>query len=100
MGEKTGLKCPNCGGALERIENGLLECIFCGSVLEKDFAEEKKSHSMASDLAQSLNEAQNLHMLGHFDDAAEMFEAITQKCPDEAFAYWGAFLSEYGVQYT
>ncbi len=99
MEEFTGLKCPTCQGELKQGRGGLLECPYCGSHYPRDFSE-KKANTLTSDLVQNLNAAQNLHRLGHFDDAAEMYDAITQQYPNEAFAYWGAFLSEYGVQYT
>ena len=100
MSVNTGLKCPKCGGLLFKEESGLLECDHCMSKFPVGYKGEEKKHSPTSDLVQNLNEAQNLHMLGRFDDAAEIYEAITQKYPEEIFAYWGAFLSEYGVQYT
>lgn len=102
MEEFTGLKCPTCQAELKRAEGGILKCPYCGSHYPRDFGDkgEKKENALTSDLVQNLNAAQNLHRLGHFDDAAEMYDAITQKYPNEVFAYWGAFLSEYGVQYT
>ena len=100
MAVKTGLKCTTCGGDLSRNDDGILVCDYCGHTYPIDFAGAQKSRSLASDLVQNLNEAQNLHMLARFDDAAEIYEAIIQKYPKEILAYWGAFIAEYGVQYT
>lgn len=101
----TGLKCLTCRGDLVA-EGDILRCGSCGNIFPRGTVRSAagnakgETQELTSELIQNLNAASNLHMLGHFDDASQMYEAITRKYPDEIYAYWGAFLAEYGVQYV
>lgn len=94
MGRLTRPQCYTCGGELVERDDGKFVCQSCGNVYG---GEEKKPDD---ELVSQLNLANQSRVLRHFDEAGEMYEDIIAKHPDEVFAYWGAFLSEYGIEYV
>lgn len=96
MEKLTRPTCPSCGGTLLPIhDNTELECNYCMSVYP--VAQPKE---IDEELAKQLNSADTFRRLRHFDEAGEMYEDIIKKYPDQLLAYWGAFLSEYGIEYV
>lgn len=95
MEELTRLLCTSCGGDLIPKGEGVLECKYCGNTYPRS---QKKEIDV--ELVRQLNNADDLRKRHHFDDAVETYEDIIKQYPDEILAYWGAFLSEYGVEYV
>lgn len=88
--------CPNCGGETEHLPDGQYQCIWCSTVFQYVEQEDKQSGQQA----ELLLNASTLRQTLRFDEAADVYRIIIKTYPDELRAYWGAFLSEYGIEYV
>ena len=88
------LKCKMCGGDLVLEPNSnIATCEYCGTT--------QTVPSLGDDkLARLYNRANQYRMDSEFDKAYSAYESIINDKPDEAEAYWGMLLSEYGVEYV
>ncbi len=88
------LKCKMCGGDIEVSENMTFgACLYCGSSMTlPQIVSDKK--------VRMFNRANQYRQGCDFDKAYRAFEAIVEEDEEEAEAYWGMVLSEYGVQYV
>lgn len=87
-------KCKMCGGDLD-LQPGLnvAECSFCGTVQTvPSLSDDKKTRL--------YNRANQYRLNNEFDKAYSAYETIISEKEDEAEAYWGLVLSEYGVEYV
>ena len=88
------LKCKMCGGDLTLIPNSnLATCEYCGTTQTVPTLSDDK-------MTRLYNRANQYRMDCQFDKAYSAYEAIVNDKPDEAEAYWGMLLSEYGVEYV
>lgn len=88
------LKCKMCGGDLELIEGkSIAECQHCGTVQTLPSADNEKKIRL-------FNQANKLRMSCEFDRAASVYENIIGEYPEEAEAYWGLCLCNYGIEYV
>lgn len=95
MGKLLRLQCEQCGGELVKRENGKYNCLYCSAEYEYSDKEE-----IPSELLMRLNGADEYRRRRCFKDALEMYEGIISDYPDSTRAYWGAFLSDYGIEYV
>lgn len=87
------LKCKMCGGQLEVLEgNTVVECEYCGSVQTVPIIDDEKKIKL-------YERANKLRLLCEFDKAFGVYESIVAEYPEEAEAYWGLILCEYGIEY-
>lgn len=88
------LKCKMCGGELE-LQQGtnIAECPYCGTKQTVPFLDDDKK-------ARLYNRANQYRLNSEFDKAYSAYETIIAEKADEAEAYWGLILSEYGVEYV
>jgi len=86
--------CKKCGGQLD-ISPGVrtVVCDFCGSEQTIPSLLEEKQ-------AKLMNRANRLRIAAEFDRAAACYEMITAEMPEEAEAYWGKCLCDYGIEYV
>ncbi len=86
------LRCPNCGGTMEQIAVGRYKCNFCKkeSVIKND----------SNELVFALNTAARYRAKKDFDSAMEEYERAIGIDPTCSDAYWGMFLSEYGIEFV
>lgn len=94
MAKKEMLKCSSCGGDI-KIKNGKHTCIFCGNVYE-----DYESLILEDSVVVELNMAIIKKKFFKFADALELYDAIIEKNSSCEQAYWGALLSEYGIEYV
>jgi len=88
------LKCKMCGGDLEIIGNqNIVECDYCGVRQTVPNADNEKKVNL-------FNRANRLRISGQFDKAAALYENIIAEFPEEAEAYWGLCLCNYGIEYV
>ena len=88
------LKCKMCGGDLELVKGSSLgTCQYCGTTQTVPAIDDDKK-------ARLYNRANQYRMDSEFDKAYAAYEAIVNDEPEEAEAYWGMLLSEYGVEYV
>ena len=88
------LKCKMCGGDLELAKGSSLgTCQYCGTTQTVPAIDDDKK-------ARLYNRANQYRMDSEFDKAYAAYEAIVNDEPEEAEAYWGMLLSEYGVEYV
>ena len=88
------LKCKMCGGDLTLTPNSnLATCEYCGTTQTVPTLSDDK-------MTRLYNRANQYRMDCQFDKAYSAYEAIVNDKPDEAEAYWGMLLSEYGVEYV
>lgn len=88
------LKCKMCGGDLDLIkDSSLATCQYCGTTQTVPAVDDDKK-------ARLFNRANQYRMDSEFDKAYAAYENIVNDQPDEAEAYWGMLLSEYGVEYV
>ncbi|MBR3801893.1 MAG: TIR domain-containing protein [Clostridia bacterium] len=88
------LKCKICGGDLN-IDTDLkiFECEHCGTKQTiPDLNNEKKVNL--------FNRANRLRLNGEFDKATGIYESIIAEFTEEAEAYWGLCLCNYGIEYV
>ena len=88
------LKCKMCGGELT-VEEGstVAVCEYCGSKQTVPDADDEKKVNL-------FNRANRLRMASEFDKAAGIYEQIIAEFPEEAEAYWGLCLANYGIEYV
>lgn len=90
----TILKCKMCGGDIEVSKDMTVgTCLYCGSVVTLPRIDTDKK-------ARMFNRANQYRMENEFDKAYRVYEAILEEDEEEAEAYWGLILSEYGVEYV
>ena len=88
------LKCKMCGGDLEIIGNqSIVECDYCNTRQTVPSADDEKRVNL-------YNRANKLRISGQFDKAAGLYESIIAEFPEEAEAYWGLCLCNYGIEYV
>ena len=88
------LKCKMCGGDLEVTEDmKIVECDYCGTKQTVPNADNEKKVNL-------FNRANRLRMASEFDKAAGIYENIIAEFPEEAEAYWGLCLCNYGIEYV
>ena len=87
-------KCKICGGALD-ISAGetICTCDYCGTTQTLPLLDSDKKIRL-------FNRANEYRLENEFDKAYSAYEAIVLEEPDEAEAYWGLVLSDYGVEYV
>ncbi len=87
-------RCKMCGGNLE-VAEGMKICIcdYCGSGQPVPQVENAKKTGL-------FNRANTLRMECEFDRAAAIYDSIVAEFPNEAEAYWGLCLCEYGIEYV
>ncbi len=88
------LTCKMCGGTLI-VEPGttVAECDSCGLQQTIPSADNEKKVAL-------FNQADELRRNKYFDRAAAAYERIVVDFPEEAEAYWGLVLCEYGIEYV
>ena len=86
-------KCKMCGGELD-LQKGvnIVECEYCGTKQTVPTLDDK--------LIRLYNRANQYRLNSEFDKAYSAYEAIISEKNDEAEAYWGMVLSEFGVEYV
>ena len=88
------IKCKMCGGDLTLTPgSNLAVCQYCGSQQTVPTIDDDKK-------ARLYNRANQYRLECEFDKAYTDYESIVNDQPDEAEAYWGMLLSEYGVEYV
>ncbi len=93
MEELKSLRCPNCGGQMECVDGKTFRCLFCLDIFE--LKEELTSNDVIE-----LNRGEHYRKHNRYDEAIECYDEILKENPDNAIALWGAFLSEYGIEYV
>ncbi len=88
------LTCKMCGGTLI-VEPGttVAECDSCGLRQTIPSADSEKKIAL-------FNQADKLRRQMYFDRAASVYEMIVAEFPEEAEAYWGLVLCDYGIEYV
>ncbi len=90
----TILKCKMCGGDIEVNQDMTVgTCLFCGSTMTLPRIDSDKK-------ARLFNRANEYRLNNEFDKAYEAYRAIVDEDEQEAEAYWGMLLAEYGVEYV
>ena len=90
----TILKCKMCGGDIEVSQDMTVgKCLFCGSTMTLPRIDSEKK-------ARLFNRANEYRLNNEFDKAYDAYKTITEEDEQEAEAYWGMILSEYGVEYV
>ena len=84
--------CEKCGGELREIGEGRYQCPYCRS-------EYFKETTLPDELILDLHSANRARSLQRFEDALNEYDRIIASYPDCFDAYWGATLSDYGIQY-
>ena len=88
------LKCKMCGGDFEvNTESNILECEYCGTKQTIPNVDNEKKVNL-------FNRANRLRINCEFDKAATIYENIISEYPEEAEAYWGLCLCDYGIEYV
>jgi uncharacterized protein YgiM (DUF1202 family) len=87
-------KCKMCGGELELHKGmNIAECPYCGTKQTVPYLDDDKKLRL-------YNRANQYRLDNEFDKAYSAYETIISEKEDEAEAYWGLVLSEYGVEYV
>lgn len=88
------IKCKMCGGDLILAKDSTIAtCEFCGTQQTVPLIDDDKK-------ARLFNRANQYRMDSEFDKAYSTYESIVNDEPENAEAYWGMLLSEYGVEYV
>lgn len=88
------IKCKMCGGDLALVKGSTIAtCEYCGSQQTVPAIDDDKK-------ARLFNRANQYRMDSEFDKAYSTYESIVNDEPENAEAYWGMLLSEYGVEYV
>lgn len=88
------LKCKMCGGDLiAQQTDTVVECEYCGSRQTVVDPSNEKKVNLA-------NRANRLRCNCEFDKSATIYEQIIAEFPEEADAYWGLCLCNYGIEYV
>ncbi|MCH5270148.1 MAG: TIR domain-containing protein [Lachnospiraceae bacterium] len=89
----TILKCKMCGGDIEVSQDMTIgTCLYCGSTMTLPKIDSEKK-------ARLFNRANQYRLNCEFDKALDAYKSIVEEDEQEAEAYWGMILSEYGVEY-
>lgn len=90
----TILKCKMCGGDIE-VDSSMTigTCLYCGSTMTLPHIDSDKK-------ARLFNRANEYRLNNEFDKAYEAYQTIVDEDEQEAEAYWGMVLSEYGIEYV
>ena len=87
-------KCKMCGGDLNIIETDkVVECEYCGTTQTVPSADSEKKMTL-------FNRANRLRLNNEFDKAAALYEQLIAEFPEEAEAYWGLCLCNWGIEYV
>lgn len=88
------IRCKMCGGDLILAKDSTIAtCEFCGTQQTVPLIGDDKK-------ARLFNRANQYRMESEFDKAYSTYESIVNDEPENAEAYWGMLLSEYGVEYV
>ena len=88
------LKCKMCGGDLNVTEtDAVIQCEYCGTRQTVPNVDNEKKLNL-------FNRANRLRMASEFDKSANIYESIIAEFPEEAEAYWGLCLCNYGIEYV
>ena len=88
------LKCKICGGDIEVSSDKTLgTCQYCGTTMTIPKIDTDKKARLYNRAIQYLNNCE-------FDKAYSAYESIASEDEQEAEAYWGMILSEYGIEYV
>ena len=88
------IKCKMCGGDLNVEENSQIAvCEYCGTQQTVPKQDNEKKLTLFA-------RANRLRIACEFDKAAGVYESIVAEFPEEAEAYWGLVLCEYGIEYV
>ena len=88
------IKCKMCGGDLELTPgSSVAECEYCGTKQTVPTADNEKKLAM-------VDRANKLRTACEFDKAFGVYETIVAEFPEEAEAYWGLVLCQYGIEYV
>lgn len=87
-------KCKMCGGGLNITEaDKVVECEYCGTTQTVPSADNEKKMTL-------FNRANRLRLNNEFDKAAALYEQLIAEFPEEAEAYWGLCLCNWGIEYV
>ncbi len=87
-------KCKMCGGDLQAQDGAcVVECGYCGTKQTVSATDDEKRVNL-------YNRANHLRMNSEFDKAASLYEQIVAEFPNDAEAYWGLCLCNYGIEYV
>lgn len=90
----TVFKCKRCGGDLNITEaDKVVECEYCGTTQTVPSADNEKKMTL-------FNRANRLRLNNEFDKAAALYEQLIAEFPEEAEAYWGLCLCNWGIEYV
>lgn len=87
-------QCKQCGGALNPSETrGIAICDSCGS-----------RQTIPTDIDEKISalfiRANDLRRKNEFDKASSIYSLILEEVPNNAEAYWGLLLCEFGIEYV
>lgn len=87
-------KCKMCNGDLNITEaDKVVECEYCGTTQTVPSADNEKKMTL-------FNRANRLRLNKEFDKAAALYEQLVAEFPEEAEAYWGLCLCNWGIEYV
>ena len=90
----AAFKCKMCGGDLNIIETDkVVECEYCGTTQTVPSADNEKNMTL-------FNRANRLRLNNEFDKAVALYEQLIAEFPEEAEAYWGLCLCNWGIEYV
>ena len=90
----TVFECKRCGGGLNITEaDKVVECEYCGTTQTVPSADNEKKMTL-------FNRANRLRLKNEFDKAAALYEQLIVEFPEEAEAYWGLCLCNWGIEYV
>lgn len=90
----TVFECKRCGGGLNITEaDKVVECEYCGTTQTVPSADNEKKMTL-------FNRANRLRLKNEFDKAAALYEQLIAEFPEEAEAYWGLCLCNWGIEYV
>ncbi len=88
------LKCKMCGGDITvSADMTVGTCQYCGSTMTLPRIDSDKK-------ARLFNRANEYRLNCEYDKAYDAYKTITEEDEQEAEAYWGMILSEYGIEYV
>ena len=71
----------------------VVECEYCGTTQTVPSADKEKKMTL-------FNRANRLRLNNEFDKAAALYEQLIAEFPEEAEAYWGLCLCNWGIEYV
>ena len=87
-------KCKMCNGDLNITEaDKVVQCEYCGTTQTVPSADNEKKMTL-------FNRANRLRLNKEFDKAAALYEQLIAEFPEEAEAYWGLCLCNWGIEYV